>query len=78
MLPNARLLKPLILSCLLLPLLMPGCANVQQIPIAAPVVNNSGCRTFKPIRWVPADTPPTIDAVRQHNAKHASICGAKK
>jgi len=38
------------------------------------VVDNS-CEAFRQISWSVADTRETATRVRQHNAKHAALCG---
>lgn len=53
--------------------LLSGCAT-------APVVvrGDNYCRIAEPISWSTGDTKPTIEEVRQHNAKYRRVCGKRK
>jgi hypothetical protein len=50
------------------------CSACAQGTDTAVIRGDTYCDIAKPITWAPADTRPTIDQVRRHNAQHAKAC----
>jgi hypothetical protein len=46
----------------------------EQAPQASPVVVDTSCQAFKPIRYSRKDTPETAQQVREHNAAFDALC----
>lgn len=55
-------------------ILVAGCGGD---PVKVNVRSDAYCSIYKPITWVPEDTPPTIDGIRRENAKHGRLCGRR-
>ena len=54
--------------------MLSGCDSASKVPPVVTVVDNS-CEAFRQISWSVSDTQLTATQVRQHNAKHAALCG---
>lgn len=77
MMPRNVLQRPALrlLLCLLLPLMIQGCAAfANDRPPAVTVKGNSYCDVAEKCRWSTQDTRPTIDACRRENAKIDRLC----
>lgn len=68
--------RPPMRFLLLLPMLiLPSCA-----PTTPPVelAQDNSCKVFGYLSWDLKDTTATVDQIRRHNARFASLCGKKK
>lgn len=53
-----------------------GCAQDQPVPIQSVTITASDyCKIASKLGWSVADTRPTIDGIRRHNAQHDVRCG---